>query len=109
MAVHRKSSTDDFSFKLKAYPIIMNIALKKAMGEVGENIERKASDSQFNSGHGNPRVELLEMGLQLQWILITRCTGPTSTFLRRKQNDEWIRKLGLGGAEVQDSHEGESR
>lgn len=75
---------DESGFKLKEHLSIMNVAVKRAMDKVEERLEQEVFDACFNDEHGKPLVDLLETASQLQWVLLTLCTGPASILLRRE-------------------------
>lgn len=78
-----KDNFEQFSFTLKAFRSLMTTASKKAMDKVDENLVLEVIEEYFNDAEGSPRADLLEMAPRLQRVLVTLCTLPASTFLRR--------------------------
>lgn len=75
---------EEFRFKLKAYLGLMNPIFKVVWEKVEENLRVEVNDKTHNDEQGNPRAGLVEMGSQLQWTLVSLCSGPASVFLRRE-------------------------
>lgn len=73
----KKDSFEEFSYKLKARIGFVNPTSKVVLEKVEENLQAEINDNTFNDERGNP-------GAGLVWILVSLCSGPASTFLRRE-------------------------
>ena len=78
-----KNYFEEFSFKLQAYLSLMNKDYSGARQRVEENLDTTISEEFFYDADRQPTA-LVDMSSQPQWILVSLCTGPASTFFRNR-------------------------
>ena len=79
----KKENFEEFSFKLRAYLNLMNTRYQEALKGIDGNLDQEITDDHFKLPNGTIDTTLVQMAHNLQYILVSTCSGAANTFLRR--------------------------
>ena len=91
----RREDFEEFVFKLKAYLGLVNPEYRVHLSALQDKTE-ELTDEYFMDEDDNPKLHIVQLSTHLQWLLVSLCSGPSSTFLRRDSTEngfESFRKL----------------